>query len=107
MQIKHSFLLTFVLGLVWTGLLFAYSLGPDPAVNGVLGPTCNQSGCHNSFALNSGNGSVNVTGLPAEWTAGQTYPITVTVAGGARYGFQFSAVRNTGNAQAGTLARTN
>jgi len=73
-------------------------------VNGVTpGITCNQSGCHNSFALNSGTGSVNIGGLPATWVPGQTYPLTVTVTGGTRYGFQLSAVSNTTNGQAGTL----
>ena len=104
MKTKHTFGFIFILGLVWTGILFAYSAGPDPGVNGVTpGNTCNQSGCHNSFALNSGPGSVSIGGLPATWTPGQTYPLTVTVTGGVRYGFQFSAVNNATTAQAGTL----
>lgn len=106
MKTKHTFAFTFFLGLIWTGVLFAYSSGPDPGVNGVVsGTTCNQSGCHNSFTLNSGTGSVSIGGLPSTWTAGQTYALTVTVSlsGSSRYGFQFSAVNDTTNAQAGTL----
>ncbi len=104
MKTKHTFAFTLVLGLVWAGILFAHATGPDPGVNGVVvGTTCNQSGCHNTFALNSGTGSVVIGGLPATWTPGQTYPLTVTVTGGVRYGFQFSAVGNTSGTQAGTL----
>jgi hypothetical protein len=108
MKIKHSFLFTFVLGLVWTGYLFAFITGPEPGVNGVFGPTqtCATSGCHSSFPLNSGPGSVNVTGLPANgWTAGQTYPLTVTIQQTGRqiFGFQLSAVADATTTQAGLL----
>src|SRR5262249_29828625 len=56
----------------------------------------------------SGSGSVAVTGLPASWTPGQTYLLTVTARrpGAVVYGFQLSTVRNANNAQAGTLALT-
>src|SRR5688572_19326504 len=106
MKTKHVFLATFVMGLAWTGILFAISTGPDPGVNGVLGPTCNQAGCHNTNPLNAAGGSVAIGGLPAQWTPGQSYPITVTVAraGSLRYGFQFSSVVDATNLQAGTLS---
>jgi hypothetical protein len=109
MKTKHTFAFTFILGLVWTGILFAYSAGPDPGVNGVFGSaasnTCAASGCHNSFPLNQTGGSIAIGGLPTTWVPGTTYPITVTVSrsGTVRYGFQFSAVFDSSNAQAGTL----
>src|SRR5262245_61114341 len=113
MKTKHTFLLTLVLGLAWTGWLFAYALGPDPGVNGVFGATNNcTTGCHNSFAVNSGTGSVALTGQPATYTPGQTYPLIVTVnpstsPTSTRYGFQLSVVIDSTNQQAGTLARVN
>jgi hypothetical protein len=108
MQIKHTFLFTFVLGLVWTGYLFAYVLGPDPGQNGVFGnaTTCATSGCHTGAPLNAPGGSVTLSGLPPEgWLPGQTYPLTVTIqrAGQRLFGFQLSAVTDSGNQQAGTL----
>jgi hypothetical protein len=50
----------------------AYPGGPDPAVTGGFGePTCNQSGCHNSFELNAGRapglGDLVVSGLPTQY----------------------------------------
>src|SRR5438045_2217837 len=98
MQIKHSFLLTLVLGLVWTGYLFGYVLGPDPAMNGIFAPqqTCSTSGCHTGNPLNAPGGSLTITGLPTTtgWTPGQPYPLTVTIAktGQRVFGFQLSAV---------------
>src|SRR4030095_2954413 len=108
MQIKHTFLLTLVLGLVWTGFLFAYNLGPDPAMNGIVtGQTCAVAGCHTGNPINSG-GSVNIQGLPPTatgWTPGQTYALSITVqrTGSPKTGFQLSAVADATNQQAGTL----
>src|SRR5881296_737178 len=98
MQIKHTFLFLFILGFVCVGVLFAHQFGPDAAVNGILAPnqnaitaafTCAQSGCHNSFALNTGGTLIALNGLPAQWTPGQTYPLTVNVQRAATvYGFE-------------------
>jgi hypothetical protein len=112
MQTKHTFLLTFILGLVWTGYLFANALGPEPARNGILGAnnTCASAGCHVGNAVNAPGGSVTIDGLPATgWVAGQTYPLTVTVQrSSARiFGFQLSAVFDANNQQAGVLAAGN
>src|SRR5438093_4642671 len=82
-------------------------------MNGVFGATTNcTTGCHNTFAVNSGNGGVTVTGLPASWVPGQTYPLTVAVqpaTGSGRYGFQLSAVIDSSNPpqQAGNHAKVN
>src|SRR5579884_1387173 len=98
MRIKHTFFFTMLVGLTWVGLLFGYQGGPAQngagVVNGVFtGVTCNQSGCHNSYALNASGGSLSLTGLPAQWTPGTTYPLVITVQRPASiYGFQISAV---------------
>ena len=89
--------------------LFGHINGPDPASNGIFGQAaCNAAGCHVGNPLNSptGSGLLTLSGLPANWTPGQTYPLTVTISrtGSGRYGFQLSAVSDTGNTQAGTLA---
>jgi hypothetical protein len=89
------------------GLLLAFSAGPLPAHTGDFGePTCRD--CHSSFALNSAGGALAINGVPAQYTPGQTYPITVTISrsGQRRWGFELSA-RVAGNAaQAGTLIVT-
>src|SRR5437667_5516736 len=108
MQIKHTFLLTLALGLAWTGYLFAYAFGPDPAMNGINGnsQTCATAGCHSSFPLNDPVGRVSVSGLPsAGWIPGQTYPLTVTIqrTGQVAFGFQLSAVIDATNRQAGSF----
>lgn len=111
MQIKHTFLFTLILGLVWTGYLFAFILGPDPASNGVFGNAlaCATAGCHTGASVNSSGGSVTLSGLPATWTPGQTYSLSVTIArtGQRVFGFQLSAVTDSTSQQAGTLAAGN
>src|SRR5262245_39550852 len=62
----------------------AYSSGPDPAVTGGFKEaTCNQDGCHNSFALNAGKGSklgdLTFEGVPAKYEPGKSYPIKLTL----------------------------
>src|SRR5262245_29631424 len=105
MQIKHTFLFTLILGLAWAGYLFGYITGPDPGVNGIFGPNCNQSGCHVGNPVNATGGSLTLSGLPAQWTPGQAYPLTVTVqrSGAVLYGFQLSAVVDATNQQAGSF----
>src|SRR5690242_9820054 len=108
MQFKHSLFFTLCLVLTSATSAFAYSTGPDPGLNGVFGASINCTACHSSFPVNAGNGSVTLSGQPATWMPGQTYPLTVTVqpsTGSRRYGFQLSAVIDTTNEQAGTLAK--
>ncbi|MFN0121579.1 MAG: choice-of-anchor V domain-containing protein [Blastocatellia bacterium] len=88
----------------------ANSGGPPTARTGAPGDlTCNASGCHNSFGTNSGNGVLNITGLPASYVGGQRYTLTVTLSQASpvpgAYGFQLTAL-NPSNARAGTLAST-
>src|SRR5262249_47502723 len=84
----------------------AFSSGPPPARTGAPGEgTC--VACHNSFALNSGPGTLRITGLPANYSPNQQVTVTVTLAqpNRARYGFQLTALDDLGR-QAGTLVVT-
>jgi hypothetical protein len=110
MQIKHTFLFTLILGVAWTGYLFALSLGPDPAMNGIFGSTqtCASSGCHQGNPVNALGGTLTLSGLPeGGWTPGQTYELSVTIqrTGAQLFGFQLSAVADATNQQAGTLVQ--
>src|SRR5215813_11187085 len=55
--------------------------GPEPARTGAPGEqTCaSTAGCHTSFALNSGPGTLSLTGLPANYSANQEINLTVTL----------------------------
>lgn len=86
----------------------ANSGGPPAARTGAPSElTCAIAGCHNTFAVNSGTGSLNLTGLPATYIAGQDVVLTVTLAqaGAGAYGFQITALDDAGR-QAGVLAIT-
>ncbi len=54
--------------------------------------TCALSGCHDSFELNSGAGTLSIT-IPDQFEAGDTVSITVRIeqAGASRFGFQATA----------------
>src|SRR5262245_45461228 len=124
MQVKRSVVFIFVFGLALVGIAFAFSGGPcfsgqQCGVNGVFSTTqptgnglfnfndaftCRQ--CHSGNALNSSTGNLTLSGLPAQWTPGTVYPLTVTVqrTGAVVYGFQLSAVVDATRAQAGTFS---
>jgi len=83
-------------------LVRAYSTGPPSGYTGGFSePNC--TACHSTFAVNSGAGSVSIA-VPANYTSGTTYTITVTVsdANQMRWGFELSARTQSGQ-QAGTL----
>ena len=105
-MIVNRFVFAFSLFLMtWAALLWGNSMGPPADRSGVSGVTCSTSGCHNDLPANAGEGSVSITGLPAEWTPGLPYPLQVSVShsGASLYGFQMTAVDSTG-AQAGGFA---
>jgi len=61
--------------------------------------TCSNNGCHASFSVNSGTGSVTISfngGFSTEYEPGETYSMSVTIeqAGAVRYGFQMVAFDN-------------
>jgi Secretion system C-terminal sorting domain len=68
--------------------------------------TCSAVGCHDSFGLNSGSGSVTIAG-PDQYVPGQPLDLTVRVADGSasRFGFQIS-VRDASNNHVGTWVLT-
>jgi uncharacterized protein (TIGR03437 family) len=70
--------------------------------------TCAISGCHTSFAVNSGTGTLTLTGLPTSgYTEGQQINLTVTLNQTSRslYGFSLTALDSQGR-RAGTITVT-
>jgi len=72
-------------------IALAYSSGPPDQRTGAPGELTCQDGCHNSFPLNSGDGSLSISG-PALYEPNMTYTITVTVSdpGQSRWGFEIT-----------------
>jgi hypothetical protein len=71
----------------------ASASGPTPSHTGALGEA-NCTACHSDFPVNSGTGSVTITGVPANYIPNQQYQITVRTAqvGATIYGFQMTAI---------------
>src|SRR5438445_8755193 len=66
----------------------ASAFGPSPShTNAPLEDNC--TACHTSFPVNSGDGSVQISGIPANYFSGQSIPVTVTTsqASATIYGF--------------------
>ena len=84
----------------------ASALGPAPSYTNAPGEN-NCTACHVDFPVNSGTGSVKISGVPRLFYPGQHIPVTVTTSqeDGVVYGFQLSAVDGAGR-PAGTWTLT-
>lgn len=100
------------MGLAFTSLLgevsesHARSGGPDDGYAGQPGgSTC--VACHNSFALNSGRGSLVIEGLPERYRPGETYQLTVQLSDpdARRWGFELT-VADGNRRRAGSITVT-
>lgn len=96
-----------VLAFVWLAggrdSVKASASGPTPGhTNAPLEGNC--TACHTDFPLDSGTGSVTITGLPHDYLPGQQVEVTVRTAqdDGVIYGFQLTAIDRLGRA-AGTF----
>ncbi len=93
-----------VLMLVWAALVWGFTNDPPANRSGVNGIDCTD--CHGFLPANTGPGNVAITGLPAMWSPGTTYPLQVTVTDSnpqlQLFGFQMTAVDSNG-VQAGAF----
>jgi hypothetical protein len=103
---KKFYHLTFALATA--GMLFFAGIESDNGKAGATGSPGenNCTNCHNTYAVNSGAGSITITSTMTNWeyVPGQTYQISVTVAqtGKSLFGLGFEALLPSG-ANAGTL----
>lgn len=89
-----------------TSVAYAKITGPDAGYTDAPGDLGNCTACHDSFEIpNVGPGSINLSGAPSVYNPGQQYTFSVTVQQNNRhrFGFQLTALDQTGN-RAGTLA---
>lgn len=93
----------------WQGKrVSANSGGPDRSRTGAPGElTCATTACHLGTPVNSGGGTLTISGFPAEYSPNQEVDITVTMsqAGRVRFGFQATIIDDQGRA-AGTVTAT-
>jgi len=86
----------------------AYQSGPPTQLTGAPGEfDCSSSGCHTGGGVNSGSGTLAVTGLPAAYRPNQEIDLTVTLSqtNRARFGFELTAIDDQGR-KAGQLTVT-
>ncbi len=90
--------------LVIATVSFAY---PDGPPDGMVGNPTSCVSCHGTFPVNSGSGSMILSGLPsAGYTPGEVYNLTLSLSqsGQSRWGFELSPVlQSRPSARGGTL----
>ena len=93
------------LWLVPARAVFAYPDGPPDGFCGVPPLALDCTVCHGDFAANSGDGSLELLGLPASFQPGVWYDLTVRVQdpGQHEWGFEAAAL-DLANQQAGEFA---
>lgn len=84
---------------------WAFSSGPPDSRTNAPGES-NCTGCHSSFALNSGPGAYSIN-APADYSSGDTVDVTVSLAqsGQQRWGFEIT-VLNSSNEPVGQIVVT-
>lgn len=96
---------SFLVFVTMSSLFLSYSGGQSGNYSGAPGGEGYCNDCHSSFALDPTN--LTLTGIPASYRAGQTYPLTLTVTDASpqvRAGFQIVATNGTTSAQVGTFS---
>ncbi|MGH9838757.1 MAG: choice-of-anchor V domain-containing protein [Blastocatellia bacterium] len=84
----------------------AFSSGSVPSRTNAPGePNC--TACHGGSAINSGGGTLTITGLPANYSPNQEITVTVRISqsGRSKFGFQLTALDDQGK-KAGNLIVT-
>ena len=82
----------------------AYSGGPPASYSGAPGET-NCTECHFSFPVNSGTGSVQITGIPHDYIPSHQYQVTVKTSqqNAVYWGFEMTSIDRLGQ-RAGTFS---
>ncbi len=106
---KITACIVFVAGIVGisASTIFGYSSGPPDGRTGSpadSSKTCNDTGCHNTYALNSRSETFSVS-APSSYTLGEVLNITVSFSNSntAKHGFELSAL-DTNNNHVGTFS---
>lgn len=103
-KLKIRKIQTVILILIVTVIAYASVSGPEARYTSAPGDLGNCTVCHDDHQVNSGPGSVTLTNIPAIYTPGQQYTLTVTTqqSGRSKFGFQLTAIDSDGD-RAGTL----
>ncbi len=79
---------------LYVPIAYGYSSGPPDNRAGNPPANANCTQCHSSFPLNSGSGSLTLSGLPTTYTPSQTYSLSLTLSDSLalRWGFELTSL---------------
>jgi len=89
-----------ILSVFFTGS-FLWSNSSNPP-NGYHGESNNCATCHTGN-LNTGDGSISISGLPSTYTPGQTYDLALTVLGTNSRGYGFQLIPKANGSTSGSI----
>jgi hypothetical protein len=100
-------LLVAIVVLITAAIAGGISNGPPDGRTGAPGETDCTVNCHNSYSVNSGDGSLSIDDVPTEYNPEETYSLSVTIQdpGQQRWGFELT-VLDSANNKAGNLTIT-
>jgi hypothetical protein len=105
---KEILMLFVALAVIFTAAFVGgTSNGPPDEHTGAPGENDCTVGCHNSYSVNSGDGSLSIDDVPTQYNPEQTYSLSVTIEdpGQQRWGFEIT-VLDSSNSKAGILTVT-
>jgi len=97
---RRSLLALPALSLVLTaGQVAAFSSGPPDGHAGDPPGFANCTVCHTSFPVNSGDGELTLSGVPADYSPGVDYTLTIDLVDPdqARWGFEMTVITDAGD----------
>jgi hypothetical protein len=105
---KDSILLLVALAVLFTAAFVSGSTsGPPDGRTGAPGESDCTVGCHNTYSVNSGDGSLTIDNVPGQYNPEQIYSLSVTIQdpGQQKWGFELTVLDGSNN-KAGSLTVT-
>jgi hypothetical protein len=92
--------------LITAAIVAGTSTGPPDGRTGAPNESDCTVGCHNTYSLNSGDGSFSINDVPVQYNPGETYSLSVSIqdSGQQKWGFELTVLDN--SSSAGTLIVT-
>jgi hypothetical protein len=103
---KNMLMISLICAILFVAIFAAgSSSGPPDGRTGAPGESDCTVGCHNTYALNSGDGSLSIDNVPAQYNPEQIYSLSVTISdpGQEKWGFELTVLDDSNNKAGGLI----